>query len=206
MSDLDAEALKAKAEEAAAVAKETAVAAFEKAQKEGFFSHFTDYNENLFTPYSTYLTIKEAGGFEVEAAKAYLMTYASLSPSSPKESFILFNVLALWLGVAEAVLFGLLGHGWLSLIWNGGVSYCVAYTLYWVMTCSGNAEYMKYGLGFIALYILFNIYMGMSVLIFVVPAVLYFTKAFIDVLMAISGYVLYKAALELAPAGDAAMV
>ena len=45
---------------------------------------------------------------------------------------------------------------------------------------------------FIALYILFNLYMGYKTLLYIVPACMYFGKALCDVLMIINGYHLYK--------------
>ena len=63
------------------------------------------------------------------------------------------------------------------------------------MTCSNSLHYAKkamFGsLCFIALYIVFNVYMGLKTLLYIVPACLYFGKALCDVLMIINGYHLY---------------
>ena len=90
-------------------------------------------------------------------------------------------------GVLESLFFALLGKGLLSLAWNGGLSFCVAYTLYWCMTCSQKKTPMFYSLIFIMLYVAFNVYMGLQKLIYIVPALLYFGKALCDVLMLVNG-------------------
>ena len=92
-------------------------------------------------------------------------------PADVKGSFILYNVLAFWMGVLESLIFAVFGGSLLSLVWNGALSFCVAYTLYFTMTCTQIKPYMFYSLCFIALYILFNVYMGVSTLLYVVPAV-----------------------------------
>jgi len=199
MSEQEINALKEKAAEASAVAgqvagqaKETALAAFEKAKAEGFFSHYMEYNKHLLMPWSMFQEVQASGHLNAEGLKEEAMKYLTLSPTNPAGNFVLFNILALWVGVLESVIFGLFGHGFFSLVWNGAVAYCVAYTLYWVVTKTQNVTYMKYALGFIALYIAFNVYMGVSTLLFVLPAALYFTKAGIDLLMLISAYSIFK--------------
>ena len=117
-----------------------------------------------------------------------LWQHRRLRSADAKSSFILYNTLGFWLGVTESVLGAVFGGSLFSLAWNGGVAFAVAYTLYWTMTCSGLVPAMKYSLIFIALYILFNVYMALNTLIFVVPACLYFGKALCDVLMIVNGY------------------
>ena len=51
---------------------------------------------------------------------------------------------------------------------------------------------MFFSLAFIALYVVFNVYMGLRTLIYLLPALLYFGKALCDVLMLVNGYHLYK--------------
>ena len=121
------------------------------------------------------------------------MGHITFDPPTPKESFQLYNVLGFWLGVLESLFFALFGHGLISLAWNGAVGYAIAYTLYWTMTCCNIQKFQFYAMVFIALYIGFNIYMGLSTLIFVLPSALYFSKAFCDALMFINGYKMYKA-------------
>ena len=92
-------------------------------------------------------------------------------PADAKASFVLYNVLAFWMGVLESLLYAVFGGSLLSLVWNGALSFCVAYTLYFTMTCTQIKPYMFYSLCFIALYILFNVYMGVSTLLYILPAV-----------------------------------
>lgn len=61
------------------------------------------------------------------------------------------------------------------------------------MTQANVQKLQFWAMVFIALYITFNVYMGISTLLYVLPAGLYFAKAGCDVLMAINGYKLYKA-------------
>jgi hypothetical protein len=187
--------------EAAEKGKAAALAIFEKAKAEGFFSHFTEYNTELLMPW-TMLTsnedfmgkpdLKEKGLYLFNALVTEIKAALTLSPATPEPSFKLYNVLGFWIGVAESVIFSIFGHGLLSLAWNGGMGYVLAYTLFWTMTCAGNAKYMFYALCLIVLYVLFNVYMGLKTLIFVLPSALYFSKAVCDALMLVNGYVLYK--------------
>jgi hypothetical protein len=174
--------------ERAEEAKKMALAAYALAAEKGFFSHFAEYNDEILNP------IKHAkeGDFEVEALKAEVIQTFKLAPTNPRQSFVLCNVIALLLGIIESLLMALLGHGIFSLLWNGAIGYAIAYTLYWTMTCSGEKKLMFYSQCFIVLYILFNVYMMLETAIYVVPAALYGTKAFVDVLQLINGFVLYK--------------
>ena len=60
------------------------------------------------------------------------------------------------------------------------------------MTCYRTKKPMFFSLAFIALYVVFNVYMGLRTLIYLLPALLYFGKALCDVLMLVNGYHLYK--------------
>ena len=201
MADLDVETAKARASQAAEQAKDAALGAYAKANELGFFSHFTEYNQELLTPGMKLMqnetiaaqpTLKEKGLYMLEVAKAEILGHMTLDPPTPKESFRLYNVLGFWLGVFESLIFALFGHGLMSIAWNGAVGYAIAYTLYWTMTQAEVQKLQFWAMVFIALYIGFNIYMGLSYLIYVLPSALYFAKAFCDVLMAINGYKLYK--------------
>jgi len=204
VSDLqkgDVEAAKAHAVETAEKAKDAALGAFEQAKELGFFSHFTEYNQELLTPglklmqneqLAAQPDLKSKALYMVEAVKAEVMGHMTLDPPTPVDSFRLYNVLGFWIGVTESIIFSIFGHGIISLVWNGAVGYAIAYTLYWLMTCAKVPKLQFFALCFIALYVVFNCYMGLKYLIFVLPSALYFTKAFCDVLMAINGYKLYK--------------
>ena len=67
------------------------------------------------------------------------------------EGFVLYNGLALLFGIAESLVAALAGGGLLSLAWNGCASYCVAYTLYWLMVCYQDPKLMQYALVFLCL-------------------------------------------------------
>ena len=201
MADLDVETAKAKATEAASKAKEAALGAYASANELGFFSHFSEYNQELLTPGLKLMqdetlagqpTIKEKALYMFDIAKNEILGHLTLDPPTPKESFRVYNVIGFWLGVFESLIFALFGHGIISLVWNGAVGYGIAYTLYWTMTQAEVQKLQFWAMVFIALYIGFNVYMGLSTLLYVVPAALYFSKAFCDVLMAINGYKLYK--------------
>ena len=97
-----------------------------------------------------------------------------------------------WLGAFESLIVALFGGGFFSIVWNVVLGFAVAYTLYWTMTYAPEPKLMKYALLFICLYVVFNVYMGLQNLLFVLPAVLYFGKALCDALMLISGYHLLK--------------
>jgi len=176
-------ALKEKAAAAAAAAR----TAFDKAKTEGFFSHFGDFNEEIFKP------LKRVHEFSWESVKAEVLGTISLHPPNPSSEFVFFNVMALLFGIAESLIaYFFIGDSLISLIWNGGVGYCVAYTIYWIMLCNQSKNLMFGALIFLALYVAFTIWMTWSTLVFVVPAILYAIKAFCNVEMLISGFWLYK--------------
>jgi len=198
----DVEEAKAKAVQAAEEAKAKAEAVYAQAKELGFFSHFSEYNIELITPGMKLMqdetliaqgTLQEKGLYMIEKVKAEVMGHITFDPPTPLESFRLYNVLGFWLGVFESLIFALFGHGLLSLAWNGAVGYGIAYSLYWAMTCTNVQKFQFYSMIFIALYIGFNIYMGITYLLYVLPSALYFSKAFCDCLMVINGYKLYKA-------------
>jgi len=186
LNNKDVEAAVTMAKEAGAKAMTVAQEAFAKAQSEGFFSHFMEYNQEILEP------LKHSSEFSVEAAKTEVIATLMLKPANPKNGFKFYNVLALLVGVVESLLMLLLGHGPLSFVWNAGMGYCIAYTLYWVFICKQTKEMMFYGLCFIALYILFSAYMCFTTLIYIVPGALYGAKALIDVLQFINAFEMYK--------------
>jgi hypothetical protein len=171
---------------AASKAKQQVEAAMAIAKEKGFFSHFKEYNTAIIRPFMN------AGELSMNTAKDEILATLKLSPASPLVGFVFYNTLALVLGVCESLIAAFLGGGWISLIWNGAVSYAVAYTLYWLITCSGDTKLMRYALLFILLYVAFNVWMAVSTLIFVIPAVLYGAKAFINLLQLLNGYTLLK--------------
>ena len=130
--------------------------------------------------------------FGLQAKEEIMTTLTLAPPPDPRKKFITYNALGFWLGIVET----LFDSSKLGIAWNGVVGFIVAYTLYWTMTCSNSLPYAKtamFGsLCFIALYILFNLYMGYKTLLYIVPACMYFGKALCDVLMIINGYHLYK--------------
>ena len=183
-------------------AKEQSIAAYEIAKELGFFTHFNAYSMELFTPWT--LLTENAAFMEAPSAKEKALVLAVQAKDEiistvklekavdPTRSFIKYNVMAFWLGVAESLIGAIFGAGLFSLVWNAGLSFAVAYTLYWTMTCVRQKKFMFYSLAFMLLYIAFNVYMGVCNMIFILPALLYFAKALCDVLMAINGYHLYK--------------
>ena len=226
---------KTKATEAADYAK----ASYELAKEKGFFSHFMEYNMEIINP------LKNAQSVTVDGVKEEVIATLKLQPKNAREGFVLYNGLALLFGIAESLIGALAGGGLLSLAWNGGASYCVAYTLYWLMVCHQDPKLMQYALVFLCLvsrplelfsmarrcstinaprthsaaqrpfrgcrrptpfpcvvrcvrlpqYIGFSVYMALNTLIFVLPAVLYGSKAFVNVLQLLTGFQLLKAAL-----------
>ena len=206
MESVDIEAYKAKAEAAALASKEAAEKVFAEAAEAGFFSHFNEYLMELLMPWTliqSNTVMMEAPSVKEKVmvlgmqAKEEIMTTVTLAPPpDPRKNFITYNALGFWLGILEVLFGALFGGGLLPLAWNGGVGFIVAYTLYWTMTCSNSLPYAKtamFGsLCFIALYILFNLYMGYKTLLYIVPACMYFGKALCDVLMIINGYHLYR--------------
>ena len=197
------EAARIQAAEAAELAsKEAAEKVFAEAAKGGFFSHFKVYLMELLMPWrliASNTVLMEAPGVKEKAivfglqAKEEIMTTLTLAPPpDPRKKFITYNALGFWLGIVET----LFVVEKFAIAWNGVVGFIVAYTLYWTMTCSNSLPYAKtamFGsLCFIALYILFNLYMGYKTLLYIVPACMYFGKALCDVLMIINGYHLYK--------------
>lgn len=128
----------------------------------------------------------------LEDVKTEILTTLQMSPANPTNGFILYNVLGFWLGVTESLLYAVLGHGLLSLVWNGAFGYAIAYTLYWAVTCSQEKPYMFYSGIFLGLYVVFNVFMALQTLLYVVPPTLYLGKALCDVLMLVNGFKLYK--------------
>lgn len=190
VDDKDVEIAKTTATKALSDAKDKAKEAYERAQSAGFFSHFTDYNAELFNMFARF----SGGDFksQLETMKGDALDTLQMKPKEPAGGFVLYNALALWFGIAESIIFGIFGHGFLSLLWNGALGYCIAYTMYWTMTCYKEPKLRFYTLCFLALYIVFNVYMTLHTLIYVLPAALYGTKAAIDVLQFICGLELYK--------------
>merc|ERR1711871_1316247 len=190
-----------KAKEVAAATQAKATEAFGNLQSAGFFDHIKEYGLELLTPWTVITSNEELMGPKEPKEKALyvwglllaeLKAAFTLSPATPENSFKFYNVIGLWIGIFESLIFSLLGHGLFSLIWNGGIGFLLAYTMFFTMIISKTPKYMFYGLCLIALYVLFNVYMGMKTLLFVVPAALYFTKALCDLLMLVNGFVLYK--------------
>lgn len=99
------------------------------AEKEGFFSHFGAYNEEILRP------LKNAGEFTADGVKKEILATLMLQPLDARSGFVLYNVLALLAGVAESSIAMALGYGWFSFVWNACVGYCFAYSLYWVFLC-----------------------------------------------------------------------
>jgi hypothetical protein len=99
------------------------------AEKEGFFSHFGAYNEEILRP------LKNAGEFTADGVKKEILATLMLQPLDARSGFVLYNVLAFLAGVAESSIAMALGYGWFSFVWNACVGYCVAYSLYWVFLC-----------------------------------------------------------------------
>lgn len=190
VDEKDVEVAKGIATTKAAEAKKALEDAYAKAQAEGFFSHFAEYNVEILKPAERFkgADVKES----LLAVKDEALATVMLKPSDPAAGFVFYNVLALVLGIAESIIFAIFGHGLFSLIWNGAIGYIIAYTMYWTMVCSGKKPYMFYTLCFLALYVVFNVYMAVSTLLYVIPACLYGAKAFVDVLQLICGFELYK--------------
>ena len=120
MGDLDTEAAKQKALDAMEKTKETAQQALAKASELGFFSHFTEYNQELLTPGLKLMQDEQLAAqpdlqakalYMFGVAKKEVVGHLTFDPPTPKESFRLYNVLGFWLGVFESLIFALFGHG-----------------------------------------------------------------------------------------------
>jgi len=203
MAEIDVEAAKQKAEVMAAKLKEEGLAAFALAKERGFFSHFNEYCMHLIMPWTVVgsspdvveaQSIKDKTLVILSKAQAEIVRTLTLQRAvDPSRSFIFYNVVAFWAGVTQSVLeFMFTDDGLISLTWNGGVSFCVAYTLFWCMTCAGTKMPMFFAMCFLMLYIGLNVYLGLGKLIYIVPALFYFGKALANVLMLVNGYFLYK--------------
>jgi len=180
---------KADVEAGLAIAKTKVTDAYELAKEKGFFSHFMEYNMEIINP------LKNAQSVTIDGVKEEIIATLKLQPKNARDGFVLYNGLALLFGIAESLIVALTGGGFLSLAWNGCASYCVAYTLYWLMLCYKDPKLMQYALVFLCLYIAFSVYMVLETLIYVLPAVLYGSKAFVNVLQLLTGFQLLKAAL-----------
>jgi len=184
---MDTEAAVEKAQQGAVAVKEGALAAFEKAKAEGFFSHFNQFHEEILKP------LQRAGDVTVDSVKAELIGTLTFAPPNPAANFVFYNVMALLVGLSESLFVGLiLGGGFLSLVWNGVAGYSAAYTLYWVMTAYTDPKAMQFCLAFLVLYCAFTIYMTLHTLLYVLPAILYAIKAFCNLQCLVSGYYLFK--------------
>merc|ERR1719331_176044 len=139
----DADAVKARASEYASLAKEEAEKAYAMAKELGFFSHFKEYSTELITPW-TYVTgdpaiaaapsMKDKALVLVDKAKNEVISTVKLERSADvRTSFKLYNVLAFWCGAFESLIYAAFGGSLLSLTWNGGLGFIIAYTLYWTM-------------------------------------------------------------------------
>ncbi len=163
---MSTEQIQAAALEKANQAKAMAEAAFNKAKEEGYFSGFAEYNVEILRP------LKRVNEFSIEAVKAEVMGTLTFKPPNPEASFIFYNVMALLWGIFESVFAALFDDsGWMSLLWNGAFAYIFAYTVYWIMLCFQDVTFMMYTLVLLAAYCAFNIYMSVSTLLFVVPAI-----------------------------------
>lgn len=199
---VDVESVKAEAEKTLEAAKNTAAEIVSTATEKGFFSKFQEYSLKLLMPWTLITAnaaimdapdVKSKALAFVDIAKAEIISVFTLTRSvAPAESFTLYNVVGLWIGIAESLIYAIFGGSLLSLIWNGGVAFALAYTLFWTMTISKEKPLMFYSLILMILYVAFNVYMGITKLLYIIPAVLYFVKALCDALMLVNGYWLYK--------------
>ena len=64
------------------------------------------------------------------------------------------------------------------------------------MLCSQKKDYMFFVLIFLVIYVAFTVWMTIVTLLYVLPAVLYGTKAFCNLQLVVSGYWLYKGVLK----------
>lgn len=186
-TEVTIEEAKAKVEEVATQAKDLAMAAYQKALDEGFFSHVQQYLQDMLMPWK-----RIDGGIDPMALKDEVLLTLQLKSPDPSKGFILYNVLAFYLGVFESLVMVLFGHSALSFLWNGALGFCIAYTLYWTITCARQKNYMFFSLIFIALYVAFNAFMALNTLIYVVPACFYAAKGLVELLQLANGFVLYK--------------
>jgi len=199
---VDVESVKAEAEKKLEVAKNTAADILSTATEKGFFGKFQEYSIKLLMPWTLITSnaaimdapdVKSKALAFVDVAKAEIISVFTLTRSvAPAESFTLYNVVGLWIGIAESVTYAVFGGSLLSLVWNGAVAFALAYTLFWTMTVVKEKSFMFYSLVLMILYVAFNVYMGITKLVYIVPAMLYFAKGLCDALMLVNGYWLYK--------------
>lgn len=198
-------------------AKEVALSAYARAEEEGLFSHFGDFNEDLITPVKGIMTdqnlaaaptYKDKALYLLDQAKTELVKTFSLQeqlflqPGSSqqiveecKARYILYNTVGFWLGVLEAVITGLFGNGWLSILFNGVLAYMIAYLCFWCICCAAKPKYMFWALAFICLYTAFCLGMGWAFFFpLILPGILYYAKGFCCVLLGINGYFIYREA------------
>lgn len=105
------------------------------AEKEGFFSHFGAYNEEILRPLNLIIVSCVRGECTADGVKKEILATLMLQPLDARSGFVLYNVLAFLAGVAESSIAMALGYGWFSFVWNACVGYCVAYSLYWIFLC-----------------------------------------------------------------------
>ena len=165
------------------------------------------FSWGLLTPFKLFgseefLSAPGAGGKAshlVSVVKAEVKGHLEFDPPTPLDSFRLYNALGFWLVVAEYIIAALVGEGALYLVFATGLSYFVAYALYWVMTCEQPLLYQLGSLCFMLGYVGSNLFMCVHTLLTVMPAALAVVpaahacgKAFCATLMLINAFVLYK--------------
>ncbi|KAL1500248.1 hypothetical protein AB1Y20_012916 [Prymnesium parvum] len=121
----------------------------------GFWTNYKNYNVELFRPFK-----------RADASKPLLSEIKgslSLKPENPKMAFVLWNVLAFWLGVIGAVLMFLVSDALVlaSLAYAASrmfVGYCFAYLFYFIFICTDKKKWMLFGFVAILLYVLLTVY------------------------------------------------
>lgn len=181
----------AKAKEIAEQGKNKSLEIYKALDGQGAFAHFSEFNVELIRPFkNANFKMEDA----VKTAKDEIIATFQLAPTNPQVGFVFYNVLSLYLGCIES-LFHVLAGSYISLAWNLGFSYILAYALYFFFLISQKKEYKFYALITATLYMLLNVYLGYKeITSFGLVGLLYFGKAFVNVMMLINGYVIYKEA------------
>jgi len=174
--------------DAAAVASEL--------ESQGYARHFKAFNESLLKPLTSGL---DSVVGQAKAAATFSQTLA------PSTAFALWNVLTFWLTIVLLIIELLLPFGWaVAELLSAGTSYLAAYTFYFLFIVKPRRRWMQGGLVLIGLSAAANLFAGVGGAIFILPALISFTKAAASGILFAHAFKLYQQAAGVEEGGGAA--
>ena len=159
------------------------VHAVSEMERRGYYSHVAEFNDALLKP------LKEGMNDVINGVRS---TATCQPAQNPREAFILWNVLCFWLGVVLLFVTLLLPFGSaLAEVLGCALRYSIAYTLHFVFIKSPNRQWLLVSLVLLGLYVSSCLFAGVAGVVFLLPAVISFTRAFANAILLFHAYSLY---------------